>query len=158
MQGHSALFWSVSCPWASFLTTVGAALQLLQQAYLLYRRRYFYPVLINLLTFPALHNMGSILNQQHSKVMALMNETRLTPMVQGRWVRAIASHRLVPGDVIVLHKGRALNDMVLLRGVCMVTESMLSGEVSSHQTHLVPVLYARTIQFAASSLHLLAGS
>lgn len=63
--------------------------------------------------------------------MALMNESRLMPMVEEQWVRAMASHRLVPGDVMVLHKGRALCDMVLLRGACLVTESMLSGEVSN---------------------------
>ena len=41
----------------------------------------------------------------------------------------MSSHRLVPGDVVVLQQGRALGDMVLLRGACLVTESMLSGEV-----------------------------
>ena len=61
--------------------------------------------------------------------MALMNKRRLIPLVQEKWVRATSSHRLVPGDVIVLQKGRALCDVVLLQGACMVTESMLSGEV-----------------------------
>lgn len=50
-------------------------------------------------------------------------------MVQGKWVRAIASNKLVPEDVIVLQPGKALCDMVLLRGACLVTDSMLSGEV-----------------------------
>lgn len=43
--------------------------------------------------------------------------------------RAVSSLRLVPGDVIVLLKGKATCDMVLLRGNCLVEESMLSGEV-----------------------------
>ena len=101
-----------------------------EQIYLCYRGRYLYPILINLFTLPALHGMASILNQQHGKVMALMNERRLMPVVEEQWVRAMASHRLVPGDVMVLHKGRALCDMVMLRGACLVTESMLSGEVN----------------------------
>ncbi len=43
--------------------------------------------------------------------------------------RAVSSQRLVPGDVIVVLKGKATCDMVLLRGSCLVEESMLSGEV-----------------------------
>lgn len=96
---------------------------------MVYRQRYLYPVLINLFMLPSARDSGAVLDEQHSKVMALMNECRLTPMVHGRWVRATSSHRLVPGDVIVLHRGRALHDMVVLRGACLVTEAMLSGEV-----------------------------
>ena len=44
--------------------------------------------------------------------------------------RAVSSHRLVPGDVVVLLPGKATCDMVLLRGCCLVEESLLSGEVS----------------------------
>lgn len=111
-------------------------LQVLEEIYLLYRGRYFYPVLICAFSFPALVGLAALLTKQHKKVMALMNECRLTPMVQERWVRATSSHRLVPGDVIVLHSGRALCDMVLLRGACLVTEAMLSGEVASKLTCL----------------------
>ena len=49
----------------------------------------------------------------------------------GSACRAVASHRLVPGDVVVLLPGKATCDMVLLRGNCLVEESLLSGEVSS---------------------------
>ena len=65
----------------------------------------------------------------NNKVKALMNVVRLTPVVQGGWVRAMSSYRLVPGDVVVLQHGRALSDLVLLQGTCLVNESMLSGEV-----------------------------
>ena len=44
--------------------------------------------------------------------------------------RAVQSRRLVPGDVIAVLQGRATCDMVLLRGSCLVEESMLSGEVA----------------------------
>ena len=104
-------------------------LQLVEVGYLLYRGRYFYPVLILLFLVTAFVGFVGTLHTQQSKVMALMNKCRLTPMVQGNWVRATSSHRLVPGDVIVLQTGRAVCDMVLLRGACLVTESMLSGEV-----------------------------
>ncbi|KAL3153346.1 hypothetical protein ABBQ38_011686 [Trebouxia sp. C0009 RCD-2024] len=103
-------------------------IQILEEIYLVYRGRYFYPVLICAFSFPAVVGLAALLSQQHKKVMALMNQVRLTPMVQGQWVRATSSHRLVPGDVIVLHSGRALCDMVLLRGACLVTEATLSGE------------------------------
>lgn len=113
-------------------------LQILEQIYLIYRGRYFYPVVINLFSVPALHAMAAMLNQQRKKVMALMNESRLTPMVLGQWVRATSSHRLVPGDVIVLQSGRALCDMVLLRGACLVTEAVLSGEVGFNPMSPLP--------------------
>ena len=41
----------------------------------------------------------------------------------------MASHRLVPGDIVVLQPGKATCDMVLLQGNCLVDESILSGEV-----------------------------
>ena len=49
--------------------------------------------------------------------------------VHGWLCRAISSRRLVPGDVLVLLRGKATCDMVLLSGNCLVEESMLSGEV-----------------------------
>jgi cation-transporting ATPase 13A2 len=103
--------------------------QTLEQIYLIYRGRYFYPVVIQIFTWPALLGMAAMLDQQRKKAMALMNECRLTPLVQHQWVRAASSHRLVPGDVVVLQSGRASCDMVLLRGACLVTEAVLSGEV-----------------------------
>ena len=116
------------------LIAVVCSLQLLELVYLIYQGQFLYPILISIFTVPAVHGMATVLNQQHGKVMALMNESRLMPMVQEKLVRAIASHRLVPGDVTVLHKGRALCDMVMLRGACLVTESVLSGEVGVHHT------------------------
>ncbi len=44
---------------------------------------------------------------------------------------ALSSRRLVPGDVVVLQRGKATCDMVLLRGAGLVEESMMSGEVST---------------------------
>ncbi len=44
---------------------------------------------------------------------------------------ALSSRRLVPGDVVVLQRGKATCDMVLLRGAGLVEESMMSGEVSA---------------------------
>ena len=61
--------------------------------------------------------------------MELMNQSRVTPMVQQGWVRAIPSFRLVPGDVQVLQTGRASCDIVMLQGACLVVESTMTGEV-----------------------------
>ena len=44
--------------------------------------------------------------------------------------RGVASHRLVPGDIVVLQPGKATCDTVLLQGNCLVDESILSGEVA----------------------------
>lgn len=43
--------------------------------------------------------------------------------------RAVSSHRLVPGDVVLVLRGKVTCDLVLLQGSCLVEESMLSGEV-----------------------------
>ena len=106
-------------------------LQMVEVVWLILQKEYWYPMLIFVIGVPILHGSMALLKQRHNQVMTLMNEIRLTPIVQGQWVRATCSHRLVPGDVIVLQTGRALCDMVILRGACMVTESRLSGEVSN---------------------------
>ena len=82
------------------------------------------------LTAAAAVSLIVTLRRQRIKVMALVNHCRLTPIVQAGWVRAVSSHTLVPGDVVVLQRGKAMCDMVLLQGACLVVESMLSGEVS----------------------------
>lgn len=50
-------------------------------------------------------------------------------MTGNMYCRGVSSHRLVPGDVVVLLRGKATCDMVLLQGSCLVEESILSGEV-----------------------------
>ena len=104
-------------------------LQDLQLVYLIFRGQYVYPVLIALFTWTACIALTTCLYQRHKKIMALMNAFRLTPLVQQQWVRASVSYRLIPGDVIVLQRGRATCDMCILQGACLVNESVLSGEV-----------------------------
>ena len=69
--------------------------------------------------------------------MALVNQRRLTPVVHQGWVRAVSSHTLVPGDVVVLQRGKAMCDMVVLQGAWLVVESMLSGEVMTVHYRLI---------------------
>ena len=104
--------------------------QNLEVVYLLYRAYYWLPVMLLSLTAAAAVSLILTLRRQRLKVMALVNHCRLTPIVQAGWVRAVSSHTLVPGDVVVLRRGKAMCDMVLLQGACLVVESMLSGEVS----------------------------
>ena len=105
-------------------------MQMLEVGYLLYCGRYFYPVIILSLFLLSAVLLIHTLRAQRKKIKALVNECRLTPLVWDGWVRAISSHRLLPGDVMVLQQGKALCDMVVLQGTCVVVESMLSGEVS----------------------------
>ena len=101
----------------------------MEVAYLIYCRRYFYPVLVLSMFTVSIVALSRALLRTRKKVMALVNEVRLTPLVVGGWVRGVSSHRLLPGDVLVLQPGKALFDMVLLQGNCLCVESMLSGEV-----------------------------
>ncbi|DBA65621.1 TPA: hypothetical protein ACH3X2_002681 [Trebouxia sp. C0005] len=59
-----------------------------------------------------------------------VSQQRLVAVVQAGRVRAVSPRRLVPGDVVVLLAGKATCDMVLLRGSCLVEESLLSGEAA----------------------------
>jgi P-type E1-E2 ATPase len=102
---------------------------MLEVGYLIYCGRYFYPVLVLLLFTISAVLLVHTLRRQRKKIIALVNECRLTPLVWDGWVRAISSHKLLPGDVMVLQPGKALCDMVVLQGTCLVMESMLSGEV-----------------------------
>ena len=78
----------------------------------------------------ALFGLLKTLHKQHALLVGLINRRRVVPIVQtGGWIRAAVSHQLVPGDVVVVQRGKATVDMVLLRGSCLVEESMLSGEV-----------------------------
>ena len=67
--------------------------------------------------------------RQRQILFKLFNRASLVPCVRKGYVKANVSHRLVPGDVIVVQPGVALCDMVLLRGNCLVEASKLSGKV-----------------------------
>ena len=68
---------------------------------------------------------------RHKVLAGLVNQRGIVPIVQAGWVRAIPSHKLVPGDIVVLQEGTLMCDMVLLRGNCLVEEPMISGEVAA---------------------------
>ena len=112
----------------SFLSTE-IVLQLLELAYLAYQHRWFYPSICMFLNISAVAYFLRFKLAQQQKVMNLLNMVRVAPIVCNGVVRAVSSHRLVPGDVIVLRRGKATCDVVLLRGTCLVVEVTLSGEV-----------------------------
>ncbi|DBA99058.1 TPA: hypothetical protein ACH3X1_014197 [Trebouxia sp. C0004] len=70
------------------------------------------------------------LYQSRMKLYQSVSQQRLVAIVQAGRVRAMSSRQLVPGDVVVLLPGKATCDMVLLRGNCLVEESLLSGEAA----------------------------
>ena len=116
-------------------------MQNLEVAYLIYRAQLFYPVVVIVCCAAAAIRHAATLQQQHNKVMALMNQCRLMPVIQGKWVRATASHRLVPGDVMVLQEGRALCDMVMLRGACLVQSPCCLERYTLPQAAIKTVCY-----------------
>ena len=71
---------------------------------------------------------GYLQYRQRMRLVTLLTKRQLVPVLYKKFVRALLAKQLVPGDVIVVQKGRAACDMVLLRGRCLVEESMLSGE------------------------------
>jgi len=61
----------------------------------------------------------------------VLDQQCVVPFVWVGRIMALSSRRLVPGDVVVVQRGKATCDMVLLRGAGLVEESMMSGEVSA---------------------------
>ena len=59
----------------------------------------------------------------------VLDQQCVVPFVWVGRIIALSSRRLVPGDVVVVQRGKATCDMVLLRGAGLVEESMMSGEV-----------------------------
>ena len=104
-------------------------LQFTEICYLMYQGYYAYAAILQLISWAAIMILVNALHDQHSKLVNLVNQKHVVPIVQRGWVRAASSHQLVPGDVVVMQRGKAPCDMVLLRGTCLVEESMLSGEV-----------------------------
>ena len=104
-------------------------LQYVELVYLVCKGYWVYSLIIGLFTCANTVTLLKTLLTHEDKMVSLMNRPRLVPMVLGGWVRAAGSHRLVPGDIMVLQRGKATCDMVLLQGSCLVEESMLSGEV-----------------------------
>ena len=104
--------------------------QYVELAYLAYKGYWMYSVIFGLLAVVALAAIGSAKMKQHRSLAGLVQQQGIVPIVQGGWVRAIPSYRLVPGDIIVLQQGRPTCDMVLLQGSCLVSEAMISGEVA----------------------------
>ena len=130
-------FWCLSCCHdcsGSAVVTLAMVLQYLEIAYLFFLGYYWLPALLAALSAAAGVFLILVVRKQSLKMLTLVNQRRLTPIVKGGWVRAVSSHKLVPGDVIVVQRGKATCDMVLLQGSCLVVESMLSGEVCLNAT------------------------
>lgn len=116
-------------------------MQLIELYYLLYRRYFAYAIVLLILSNAAMGGLISALADQHRKLVTLVNQRYFVPVVQRGWIRAMSSHQLVPGDVIVVQKGKPTCDMALLRGSCLVEESMLSGEV--RRVSMLPCMVCR---------------
>ena len=109
--------------------TLGCMLQYVELIYLVSKGYWLYALINALFTCAYTISLLRTVLAHETKMVSLMNRPKLVPIVQGGWVRAAGSHRLVPGDIIVLQRGQATCDLVLLQGSCLVEESMLSGEV-----------------------------
>ena len=107
----------------------GVSLQYVECVYLACTGSWVFPIILLIISLAA--NLGRLaeLHQQHVTITGLINQRCIVGVVLEGWVRALPSYRLVPGDVIVVQRGKATCDMVLLRGNCLVEESMMSGEV-----------------------------
>ncbi len=111
--------------------TAVCALQYVECIYLIWKGSWVLPAILLTISLAADLKVVAAVRQQHITLTGLINQRRIVPIVTRRgWVRALPSYKLVPGDVVVMQRGKASCDMVLLRGSCLVEESMLSGEVT----------------------------
>lgn len=90
---------------------------------------YTYPVVLFAILVTGSGASSYLLHQQRLRLVNLATQRHLVPVLYQNFVRALLAKHLVPGDVVVVQRGKAVCDMVLLRGTCLAEESMLSGEV-----------------------------
>ena len=90
---------------------------------------YTYPAVLFAILVIGSGASSYLLHQQRLRLVNLATQRHLIPVLYQNFVRALLAKYLVPGDVIVVQRGTAVCDMVLLRGTCLAEESMLSGEV-----------------------------
>lgn len=105
------------------------SVQYLECIYLVTRGRWIFPTIVATFSLAGTFGLVWRIRQQHKIMTGMVNQCGIVPLVQRGWVRALPAWKLVPGDVVVLQRGKAVCDMVLLNGNCLVEESMLSGEV-----------------------------
>lgn len=118
-----------ACACDSITPTHDLIVQYIECIYLVVRGYWIFPAIVAPLSLFVNTMMVTTTHRQHWLMLSLVQHARLLPLVQLGWVRAVPAHLVVPGDVVVLQRGKATADLVLLRGSCLVEESMLSGKV-----------------------------
>lgn len=84
----------------------------MELVYLTVTGYYIYSIIVGSVTVASSTIYVVHLYRQSSTMMRLVQQSRIVPIVQRGWVRAISSKNLVAGDVVVLTTGRAACDMV----------------------------------------------
>ena len=114
---------------ASFLTCT-MPLQIVLLSLWMYCLRYFaFPAVLLAILLAGTAISVSLTYRQRQTLANIVSQTYLVPYVRKGYVRATSAKWLVPGDVVVVQQGIAAVDMVLLRGNCLVEDSMISGDV-----------------------------
>lgn len=127
-----------SC-WFCPFVTCALLLQAALTAVWMWAYAYFsYPAVLFGILLAGSGAASYLLYRQRLRLVNMVTQRHLVPVLYRKFVRALLAKQLVPGDVIVVQRGKAACDMVLLRGSCLVEESMLSGEVwASKVLHFV---------------------
>ena len=105
------------------------ALQYLECIYLIHEGSWIFPMLVAFISLSSQMGLIWVTLLQHQTMSGMLNQAGIVPIVHRGWVRVFPAWKLVPGDVVVVKRGKVTCDMVLLKGSCLVEESMLSGEV-----------------------------
>lgn len=116
---------------------------------------YIYPSVLLGIILVGTALSGNLVYQQRKRLTAAFSQVNVAPVVRKGYVHAIRVQQLVPGDVVVVQQALAVCDMVLLRGNCLVDESMLTGEVLLLLWHimLAAVYPATVIRCLYAAMH-----
>ncbi|EKE42945.1 hypothetical protein ENUP19_0121G0169 [Entamoeba nuttalli] len=88
-------------------------------------------MLIMLFVFEGMTTFTRMKNYGNFKAMAAMKPTTHTVYRDGIKTQVDCDH-IYPGDLLVITTGKAIADCVIVKGMCVVNESILTGESTPH--------------------------
>ncbi|KAL7713907.1 P5A-ATPase transmembrane helical hairpin domain-containing protein [Entamoeba marina] len=100
---------------------------------------YAFMMLVMLFLFEAITTFTRLRNYGNFKAMASMKPTNHTVIRDGNEIEVDCEH-IFPGDLLKVTSGKAIADGVIVKGMCVVNEAMLTGESTPHMRESITTI------------------